>query len=117
MPSILTDAAVHVKLNQLRTAITHLSGHNGDPGTTGANELAGGAYVRVAVAGGAAAASRSVTIAANVTFNIPAGQSITHVGMWSASSAGTYYGHADVTDEAYGAAGTYTLSTLTISET
>jgi hypothetical protein len=117
MASILTNNGKHVALDALRTAVTHLSLHSGDPSTTGANEISGGspAYARKAVSGGAAASGGSVTISASIVFDVPAGTTVSYVGMWSASTAGTYYGHFDVTDEVFAGQGTYTLTTGTVS--
>jgi hypothetical protein len=118
MASVLSNNGKHVKLDALRTAVTHLSLHSGDPSTTGANEISGGspAYARKAVSGGSAASGGSVLISANITFDVPAGTTVSYVGMWSASTAGTYYGHFDVTDEVYAGQGTYVLTTGTVSE-
>jgi hypothetical protein len=50
-------------------------------------------------------------------FDVPTGTTVTHVGFWSAVTTGTYFGMADVTDETYGAQGTYTLTSVTASVT
>jgi hypothetical protein len=68
-----------------------LSLHTADPGTTGASEVTGGtpAYARKAVtwtAGG----SDGVITGASVVFDLPSGVAVTHVGVWSALSAGTF---------------------------
>lgn len=68
---------------------TWVSLHTGDPGTTGANEATGGSppYVRAETtwtAGG----SDGVYSGSDVTIDVPAG-TYTHIGIWSASSAGT----------------------------
>lgn len=118
MASVLTNNGKNVKLDALRSAVTHLSLHSADPSTTGANELTGGspAYARKAVSGGSAASGGSVLISANLTFDVPAGSTVAYCGMWSASTAGTYYGHFDVTDEIFAGQGTYLLTTGTVSE-
>jgi hypothetical protein len=67
--------------------------HTSDPGTTGTpGEVSGGspAYARVAVTWNAAS-SGSVTNSSAVTINAPASTTFTHFGIWSASTAGTYY--------------------------
>jgi hypothetical protein len=115
MASVLTNNAKHAMLDQLRAVVTHLSLHSTDPGTTGTGELTGGSYARLPVSGGAAASGGSVTIGANMTFQVPAGATVAYCGMWSALTGGTYHGHFDVTDEAYAGAGTYTLTTGTVS--
>jgi hypothetical protein len=72
------------------TGWSFISLHTGDPGTTGANEVSGGAYVRVAVSwrtatGGVRTNSNTLSI------NLPPSTTVTHFGVWSASTAGTYY--------------------------
>lgn len=62
--------------------IASLSLHTGFPGTTGANEVTGGSYARVAVTFSAAALSqRNLTAAAAVS--VPAG-TIRWAGLWAA---------------------------------
>jgi hypothetical protein len=84
--------------NQLLTgglgvAVTHISLHSGDPGTSGANELTGGspAYARKAVTWTAAAAGVRDNNAA-LTFDVPAATTVFFIGLWSALTAGTFYG-------------------------
>lgn len=97
--------------------VTYLSLHTTDPATAGGSELAGGvpAYARKAVTW-AAAANGTAAIAAGVTFDVPTGVTITHVGMWTAAAAGTFQGGAALsTAETYGAQGTFNLTTLTVT--
>lgn len=94
----------------------HISLHTADPGLTGTSEVTGGSYARVATTWGSVASS-SVTGSA-VTINVPAGTTITHWGVWSALSAGTFiYGGALPASETFGSNGTYSLTpTLTASD-
>lgn len=70
--------------------ITQASAHTGFPGGTGANEVAGGGYARVAVTFGAAAAGiRSLSAGVNLT--IPAGTTVRWLGLWN---GGTFLGYA-----------------------
>lgn len=64
--------------------------HTADPGTTGASEVAGGTYARVAVTWGAASGGQVANSNA-LTINLPAATTAAYFGVWSASSAGTYY--------------------------
>lgn len=76
----------------LSAVVTHLSLHTGDPGTGGANEVAGGGYARQAVTWVLSGSSRvSVGSAA---FSVPAATTVLHVGFWSALTAGSFYGYA-----------------------
>lgn len=106
-----TNAAKHAMLDHLATLITHASLHTADPGTTGTNEVSGGspAYARKSITWNAASAGNLDSSNAPV-FDVPASTTVTHVGFWSAVTGGTFYGSADVTDEAFGAQGTYTLT-------
>lgn len=90
---MFTDAGVHVMLNALAAVISHLGLHTAIPNTSGSNEVSGGspAYARVA-ATWAAAASRAVAISNTPTFNVPASTDVAAIGLWSASTGGTFYG-------------------------
>jgi hypothetical protein len=70
---------------------THASLHTADPGTTGANEVTGGspAYARVAITW-TAGASDGVYTTNTLTFNLPASTAVTHVGLWSAITGGSF---------------------------
>jgi hypothetical protein len=69
---------------------TYISLHTATPGTTGANEVAGGSYARVqttwSASGGGSKAGSQITI------NVPAATTISYFGVWSAVSSGTYIG-------------------------
>lgn len=68
----------------------YLSLHSADPLTTGANEISGGAYARVAVAWTAASAS-TVSNTGALSINCPATTTVAYFGVWSAITVGTYY--------------------------
>lgn len=71
---------------------SYISLHTADPGTTGASEATGGspAYARKQTTWSGGASDGSVT-GSQVTFDAPAG-TYGYVGVWSASTAGTYVG-------------------------
>lgn len=72
------------------TQATHISLHTADPGTSGTNELSGGSYARQSIAFNAAASGQADN-AATITFDGPASsQTVTHVGLWTAASGGTF---------------------------
>jgi hypothetical protein len=73
--------------------ITHVSLHDGYPGTTGLNEISGGtpAYARKAITF-AAAASGSKAASTQPLLDVPAGKTIRYVGFWDAVSAGNFLG-------------------------
>lgn len=74
------------------TAI-YVSLHTGDPGLTGANEVSGGSYARVAITTQfPAAASKTLDNDSEIAFTTATGSwgTVTHVGVWTASSGGTF---------------------------
>ena len=79
----------------------------GTPGT----ELTGGspAYARKANTWNAAAGGALDNANAPV-FDVPAGTTVTHVGFWTAATAGTLLAYAAVTNETFGGQGTYTVT-------
>jgi hypothetical protein len=92
----LTDAGRNAGLDGLAAVAGFASLHNGDPSTTGANELTGGApaYARKAVTYAAASAGTRASNAA-LTFDVPAVPTpgVAYIGLWSAITAGTFYGY------------------------
>lgn len=107
----LNNNAKNVMLDELATVAVYASLHSGDPSTTGANEISGGspAYARKAITWNSAAAGSLDSSNAPV-FNVPTGVTVAYVGFWSAVTAGTFYGYADVTDKVFTSQGTYTLT-------
>lgn len=93
------------------TGWSYCSLHTATPGTTGASEVSGGAYARVAVAWSTASAG-SIANSGALTINLPASTTATHFGLWSASSAGTYYigGALSPNVTTGGSAGTVTIA-------
>jgi hypothetical protein len=108
-----TNTSKDVALNAIGAAATYISLHSADPGTTGANEIAGGLYVRVATTWGGAAASSMA--GSQVTIQVPASTTVAYWGVWTTSTAGTYYeGGILPASETYTGAGIYQLTpTLT----
>jgi hypothetical protein len=68
----------------------YVSLHTADPTTTGGSEVTGGTYARVAVTWNTPS-SGSVTNSSSLSINLPASTTASYFGVWSASSAGTYY--------------------------
>lgn len=78
--------------------VTHASLHSSHPGDTGAGEIAGGAYARVAVTFAAAAGgARAQTGTAE--FAVPAGTTVQHVGFWTSAAGGTFLGFQPLGDQ------------------
>lgn len=114
----LNNTALNAMLDNLGTLIAYASLHTDIVGSGSGGEVTGGspAYARKAITWNAAA-SGNLDNNANPVFDVPAGTTIKRVGYWSAVTAGTYYGDSDITDEAFGAQGTYTLSDADIALT
>jgi hypothetical protein len=110
-----TNAAKNSAVDGIGSAATYISLHTADPGTTGASEVAGGTYARVATTW--SASSNGSKPGSAVTLNVPASTTIGYWGLWTAASGGTfYYGGTLQASESYGNAGTYVLTpTLTAS--
>jgi hypothetical protein len=100
-----TTSGLNDAVNGVAAAATYISAHTADPSTTGANEVTGGSYARVATTWGAA--SNGSRVGSQVSLNIPAGTTVTHWGLWTAGTSGTFkYGGALDASEAFGSAGT-----------
>lgn len=98
-----TVAAKNAMLDGTYTPPTHVAAFQGDP--TGA----GVELDRVAIAW-AAAAGGSKEQSANPQFAIGAGETVNHIGYFSAAVGGTLWFYDPVTPETFAAAGTYTLT-------
>lgn len=89
-------AAKNVMLNHLGTLVTHLSAHTANPGSTGASECVGSGRGAVSWS---SAASGSMSQSSNVSItNIDDLDTVKFIGMWGASSGGTYYGYQAISD-------------------
>lgn len=81
-----TSASKDAAVNALTALGSYISLHSGDPGTTGASEVAG-ATRQQTTWGSSSSGTASGT---QVTFSsVPAG-SYTHYGVWTADSGGTF---------------------------
>jgi hypothetical protein len=112
----LNDDGKGVCLDALAAVAVWVSAHDGDPSTTGANELSGGVYGREAITWNSAA-SGAIDSSNTPVIQCNAADGVYHLGLWSAETVGTFYGSADVTDEDFGADGTYTVTDFDISIT
>lgn len=112
----LVDAGKNLLLDGFAGGVTFVSLHTADPSTGGTSEVSGGAYTREAISW-AAAASASVSTSASIVFDVPGSTTISHLGYWSASTAGTFYGSRALdTSQTFSTAGTYTIATGNITE-
>lgn len=84
-----TDSALSDAANGIAAA-RYISAHTGDPSTTGANEVTGGSYARQQTTW--PASTDGSTVGSQVEIPIPAGTDVTHWGLWTAATAGTFKG-------------------------
>jgi hypothetical protein len=88
--------------------VESISLHTGDPGATGADEVEGGSYSRQSVTWGAASGGVKSN-SGDLTFQIPGGTTITHVGGWT--SGGTWRGGGALSaSQAFASSGTYKIA-------
>ncbi len=102
----------NVMLDGLAVVLTRISLHNADPGAadSATGELSGGtpAYARKAIAWNVAAAGSMDDSTAPV-FDVAAGSTVAWVAGWNTAGTSRYFKKA-VTNEVFGAQGTYTLT-------
>lgn len=103
--------------NQALTGLDlkQVSLHSGDPGTTGANLIAGGGKQAATFN---AAASGERVLNADVAFSsLGANQAVTHFGVWDTGGTNFLCGNTLTGDQAANAAGQYTLKATTTKVT
>ena len=108
------DAGLVIAANALDTAITHMSLHTTGAVTSSANESTA---ARVAV-NGSVDADGDITWTSIAFTGGAASGPVVRVGYWSASTSGTYYGGSLLSgDQAFNAAGEYTVTSVTETST
>jgi hypothetical protein len=108
----LENAILAALLNNtpFSVATVFVSAHTADPGQTGASEIVGGTYARVALTSAAPSAGSDANSVALV-INIPASTTVTHLGLWDASSSGHFLiGGPLGTSEVFTTAGTLNIA-------
>lgn len=112
MAQFYDNRAKNIMIDALTALCTRLALHTGDPGAadTADNEVAGGspAYARKAVAWNAGTGEGSATPTANVVFDVPTGTTVSWISGWNTAGTNRYF-KLDVTNEVFGAQGTYTV--------
>jgi hypothetical protein len=112
----LNDNGLNAQVGGLTAVAGFASLHTAEPNASGSNEVTGGTYTREAITWAAASGGTAVSDA-EIVFDVPTGVTITHLGYWSAGTAGTFYGSRalDVSQE-FSSAGTYTIAAGNLSE-
>ena len=109
----------------------YFSLHSADPGATGASELSGNGYARVAVAPGTGSwsapatngAVREISNSAAITFPTATGSdwtAATHFGVWDASTVGNFFRGSALTNSKtvqVGDTASFAIGALVINET
>lgn len=112
----LSDAALVIGANAMRTAITHFQLHSAAPGAAGTTAVTTAA--RQPTGTGTVDADGDITWGPVNFTGVAANGAVTHVSYWSALTAGTFYGSAQLTgDLTANAAGEYTLTSVTETST
>lgn len=112
----LVDAGKNLMLDGFAGGVTFVSLHTADPSTGGTSEVSASPYTRESVSW-SSAASGSLTTGSAVVFDVPGSTTITHLGYWSASTSGTFYGSRALdTSQTFATAGTYTIASGGITE-
>jgi hypothetical protein len=93
--------------------------HTADPGAAGATAAAAGDTTRKqATMAAAAAGSKAASASVGPWTNGGTSETLTHISLWSASTAGTFNGSAALSaSQAWANTNTFTLTALTISIT
>ena len=116
----LAAAAVNSFLDTtFATASCFIKLHTADPGAAGATAAAAGSTARVqATMAAASAGSKAMSSMASTWTNGGTSETITHISIWSASTAGTFNGSAALTaSQAWASTNTFTLTSLSIAIT
>lgn len=106
---------LNAMLSGIAAEADYVSLHTAEPDGSGSDEVTGGTYARRAITWNTPSAG-STTSASQPVLDVPGGTTITHVGLWSAATSGTYFGSLALDEpETYGSSGSYTISTATMS--
>lgn len=112
----LNDNGLNAQVGGLTAVAAYASLHTAEPNASGSNEVTGGSYTREAITWAAASGGTAVSDA-EIVFDVPTSTTITHLGYWSAVSAGTFYGYRALdTSQTFSNAGTYTIAAGNLSE-
>lgn len=111
----LNDAALDLMATALKNGATHMSLHSANPGTTGTSEIT--AAGRQPIAWDGPTTGGDISLSGTEAFTGgTGGGAVTHVGLWSAATGGTFYGGFALTgDLTFNAAGEYTVQDVTIN--
>lgn len=115
----LNNTSLDLMLDALAAVAVWVSAHDGAPGTTGINEhvISTAPYGRESITWAASSAG-NLNSSNTPVITINDGDTVDNLGLWSAETAGTFYGSASVTSEGpYGTDGTYTVTDFDVNIT
>lgn len=103
----------------LAVAQPYVSLHTGDPGEAGANEVAGGTYIRQAADFDPAANPGGTTVNNGILdFTLMPACTVTHVGIWDAATVGNFlWGGAFNSSKVVNAGDTYRIPDASLTVT
>ena len=101
------------------TATCYVKLHTGDPGSAGATAAAAGSTTRVqATMAAASGGSKAMTSMASSWTNGGTSESLSHISLWTASTAGTFNASAALSSsKAWASGDTFSLTSLSIAIT
>jgi hypothetical protein len=94
--------------------------HTGDPGAAGTSNISVGSTTRNSFVFSSSSSGSSLSLGTppSAWTNAGTSETLTHISVWTASSAGTFLGSVALTaGKAWASADTFTLSTLTAALT
>lgn len=111
----LNDTILNIGAAAMQAAMTHAQIHTAQPNASGSNEASSARQAITWVT----AANGDMVATVDLAFTGGASNgAATHIGFWSASSAGTFYGWQVLTgDQTFNAAGEYTVTGVSIPGT
>jgi len=112
----LNDTILNIGNAAMQAVATHAGLFTAEPNATGTTNVA--ASGRQAITW-VTAANGDLVVTVDMAFTGGgASGACTHVGLWSASTSGTFYGYFALTgDQTFNAAGEYTVTAITITGT
>lgn len=111
----LNNNGLNEMLDGLTGNVAFVSLHTSEPNASGSNEVAGGSYARQSVTWGTATTG-SVSASDEPVFDVPGSTTVSWLGLWSAVTAGTFYGALELTNpETFGGPGTLTMDEITVN--
>lgn len=104
----LTNPALNIAADCITAQADFVSLHDGDPGSTGANEIVG--VARVASAWSAAVGSGDSATGPHLFTGGGSNDPVTHFGLWTLAAGGVFVGGGALTgDQQFNSAGEYTV--------